>query len=172
MSGLPEPVPCMIDPMTKPLLTLCLAFLMAGPASLSAQTAKGSAVDPVFKDLIRQYYEAWNSANTDKPAPLYAKDAGLVFYDLTPLKYTGWDEYKQGVQKYFFDNMASGTLTPKDDLQATRKGNIAWTTVTGHLSAKMKDGKAMEMDFRHTAIWEKRGGKWLMVHEHVSAPLQ
>jgi ketosteroid isomerase-like protein len=36
----------------------------------------------------------------------------------------------------------------------------------------MKDGKAMDLDVRHTAIWEKRGGKWLIVHEHVSAPLQ
>jgi ketosteroid isomerase-like protein len=29
----------------------------------------------------------------------------------------------------------------------------------------------MEVDGRHTAIWEKRGAKWLIVHEHVSAPL-
>jgi ketosteroid isomerase-like protein len=77
-----------------------------------------------------------------------------------------------GVQKNLFDGMVSGALTAKDDLKVNRRGNVAWTTVTGHLSAKMKDGKAMELDIRHTAIWEKRGGKWLIVHEHVSAPLQ
>jgi ketosteroid isomerase-like protein len=150
-------------PMNKSLMTLSLTLLMFGAAS-------GSDAD--FKGLIRQYYEAWSSANVDKPAPLYAKDADLVFYDLAPMKYTGWDEYRQGVQKFFFDNMASGALTPKDDLKITRKGNIAWTSVTGHLSAKMKDGKALETDFRHTAIWEKRGAKWLIVHEHVSVPMQ
>jgi ketosteroid isomerase-like protein len=29
----------------------------------------------------------------------------------------------------------------------------------------------MELDARHTAIWERRGGKWLVVHEHISVPL-
>jgi len=100
------------------------------------------------------------------------KNQTWFFYDVTPLKYNGWAEYKVGVQKNLFDAMASGALTPKDDLKVTRHGNIAWTSVTEHFSAKMKDGKAMELDVRHTAIWEKRGGKWLIVHEHVSAPLQ
>jgi ketosteroid isomerase-like protein len=152
--------------MTKTLCTLFVALLLAGSTPLKA------AGDGEFKDLIRQYNEAWSSGNPDKPAPLYAKDPGLVFYDVTPLKYNGWDEYKVGVQKNLFDNMASGELTAKDDLKVTRRGNIAWTTVTGHMSAKMKDGKALETDFRHTAIWEKRGGKWLIVHEHVSVPMQ
>ena len=40
-----------------------------------------------------------------------------------------------------------------------------------NLSANPKAGGAMEVDCRHTAIWEKGGGKWLIVHEHVSAPL-
>ena len=43
--------------------------------------------------------------------------------------------------------------------------------MTFHLSAKPKAGGDMEIDCRHTAIWEKRDGKWLIVHEHVSAPL-
>lgn len=127
--------------------------------------------DAEFKALIDRYYQAWSSANPDNAAPLYAKDPELVFYDLAPMKYTGWAEYKAGVQKAFFDNMESGKLTPKDDLKVNRKGNWAWTTVTGHMSAKMKNGQAVEADFRHTAIWEKSGGKWVIVHEHVSAPM-
>jgi len=35
----------------------------------------------------------------------------------------------------------------------------------------LKIGTAMEIDCRHTAIWEKLRGKWLIVHEHVSAPI-
>jgi ketosteroid isomerase-like protein len=152
-------------------LTVSVALLISAaiPAGAAQKPAAG---DAEFKELIREYYEAWSSANPDKPAPLYAKESDLVFYDVTPLKYTGWDEYKTGVQKNLFDGMASGALTAKDDLKVTRRGNIAWTSVTGHFSAKMKDGKAVEMDIRHTAIWEKRAGKWLIVHEHVSAPVQ
>jgi ketosteroid isomerase-like protein len=157
--------------MIKSLITLSLTLLLLAAVPASAKTKPASG-DAEFKELIKQYYELWSMANPDKPAPLYAKDAGLVFYDVAPLKYTGWDEYKVGVQKNLFDNLASGALTAKDDLKVTRKGNIAWTTVTGHFSAKMKNGQALEADVRHTAIWEKRNGKWLIVHEHVSMPMQ
>jgi ketosteroid isomerase-like protein len=73
--------------------------------------------------------------------------------------------------KAFTETMSSGKLTPKDDLQVTQRGSIVWTTVTFHLSAKPKAGAPMEIDCRHTAIWEKRGAHWLIVHEHLSAPL-
>jgi ketosteroid isomerase-like protein len=155
--------------MTKTLVTLLLTLSLAIPGFAQKKAASG---DAEFKDLIKEYYAAWSTASTDKPSLLYAKDADLVFYDVAPLKYNGWDEYKVGVQKNLFDNMVSGTLTANDDLKVNRRGTIVWTSVTGHLSGKMKDGKTMEADIRHTAIWEKHGGKWLIVHEHVSVPMQ
>jgi ketosteroid isomerase-like protein len=93
------------------------------------------------------------------------------FFDVAPLKYNGWAEYKRGVQKSIFDQISAGKLTPNDDLKITRRGDVAWMTLTFHLSLTMKTGAAMEIDCRHTAIWVKRRGKWLIVHEHVSAPL-
>jgi ketosteroid isomerase-like protein len=132
---------------------------------------KANSNDLQFKTLIDRYSSAWSSLNPDNAAPLYAKNADLVFYDIAPLKYTGWAEYDQGVRKVL-GGFESLKLTPNNDLKVARRGNIAWTTVTFHLSAKQKGGAQMEMDCRHTAIWEKRGGKWLIVHEHFSAPLQ
>jgi ketosteroid isomerase-like protein len=35
-----------------------------------------------------------------------------------------------------------------------------------------KSGKHDIGAFRWTVIWQKTGGQWLIVHEHVSAPLQ
>jgi ketosteroid isomerase-like protein len=123
------------------------------------------------KKLVRSYYAAWNTLNTDNPASFYAKDANIVFFDIAPLKYNGWAEYKEGVQKSIFDQISGGKLTPNDDLKIARHGDVAWMTLTFHLSLTMKTGAAMELDCRHTAIWAKRRGKWLIVHEHVSAPL-
>ena len=138
-----------------------------------AQTMKAAAgVEGEFKTLIDQYYAAWSTLNPDNAAKFYAKDAGLVFYDIAPLKYNSWAEYKEGVKKAFTETMSSGKLTPKDDLKVNQRGNLVWTTVTFHLSAQPKaGGAALEVDGRHTAIWEKRDGKWVIVHEHVSAPL-
>ena len=51
----------------------------------------------VNKKLVESYYAAWNTLNTDNPARFYAKDANIVFFDVAPLKYKGWAEYKRGV---------------------------------------------------------------------------
>jgi ketosteroid isomerase-like protein len=133
---------------------------------------KKPAGTEVNKKLVESYYAAWNTLNTDNPARFYAKDASIVFFDVAPLKYNGWEEYKRGVQKCIFDQTSAGKLTPNDDVKITRRGDVAWMTLTFHLSLTMKTGAVMELDCRHTAIWARRRGKWLIVHEHVSTPIQ
>jgi ketosteroid isomerase-like protein len=153
---------------------LVIALMLSVASSVSAQTRKApakTALEAEFRAMIAEYYTAWSTLNPDKAAKYYAKDADIVFYDVAPLKYNSWTEYRAGVIKAFTEPMASGKLTPNDDLKVSHRGTIVWTTVTFHLSAKPKAGGEMELDCRHTAIWEKRGGKWLIVHEHVSAPL-
>lgn len=153
---------------------LTAAMVLTIALSASAQMEKApskSALEAEFKAMIDQYYTAWSTLDPDKAAKYYAKDADLVFYDVAPLKYKNWADYRAGVMKAFTETMSSGKLTPNDDLKVNQRGNIVWTTLTFHLSAKPKAGGAMELECRHTAIWEKRGGKWLIVHEHVSAPL-
>lgn len=149
-------------------LILLAAFTGTGQTKRTASRTNDVAQ---FKALIERYYAAWNTLKPENAAEFYAKDADLVFFDIAPLKYKGWSEYKAGVMPAFINNVTSAKLTPSGDLKITRRGNVAWTTLTFHLSAKPKAGGSMEVDARHTAIWELRDGKWLIVHEHVSAPL-
>jgi len=108
----------------------------------------------------------------DNAAKYCATDAGLVFHDLDPMQYHGWAEYTAGVMKTFIDGMCRSRFVPNDNLKVTRRGTVAWTTVTFQISAKLKAGGSLELDGRHTAIWERRGEKWLIVHERLSSPLQ
>lgn len=152
------------------ICALTLSFL----TSVFAQTRTApnkAALESEFRALIEQYYAAWSTLNPDNAAKFYAKDANIVFYDIAPLKYNSWAEYKTGATKAFTEVMSSGKLTPNNDLKVTQRGPVVWTTVTFHLSAKPKAGGEVELDCRQTAIWERRSGKWLIVHEHVSAPL-
>lgn len=150
---------------------LILVFVIA-TVCLPAFGQKKAKAGEDFKELIRRYYTAWSTLNPDNAAPLYAKDPDLVFYDIAPLKYSGgWSEYSETFKKSMAPGFSSLTLTPNNDLNVTRRGNVALTTLTFHLSARQKDGTPMEFDGRHTIVWEKRGGQWLIIHEHVSKPL-
>ena len=153
------------------LFYVLLAFLGALLTFAGARAQQKASDEATFRKLIDGYCAAWSSGNVANAAKFYAKDDGLIFYDVTPFSYKGWKEYATGVQKALFDNMASGSLTAGKELKVTRHGNIAWTTVPMHFSEKTKDGKSLEVDIRYTGIWEKRGKTWLLVHEHLSAPL-
>ncbi|MGB7283361.1 MAG: nuclear transport factor 2 family protein [Candidatus Acidiferrum sp.] len=138
---------------------------------VGARAEQKATDDATFRKLIDAYCAAWSTGNADNPARFYAKQDGLVFYDVAPFSYHGWKEYHDGVQKEFFDNMESGTLSAGKDLKVTRHGTVAWTTVSMHLSEKTRDGKNLEIEIRYTGIWERRDSGWVLVHEHLSTPL-
>jgi len=125
-----------------------------------------------FKDLFDEVVNAWHAQDASKAAPFYSQEPNLNFFDFAPLKFTGWKEYADGVQRMFFDNMPpnSSGFQLSNDFQVKRFGNGAVTNATFHFWAKMKDGSKIENDGRVTTVWEKSGDKWLIVHDHWSFP--
>jgi len=152
-------------------LYVLFAFLGALVTFAGARAQQKASDDNTFRKLIDGYCAAWSSGNPANAAKFYAKEDNLVFYDVTPFSYAGWKEYDAGVRKNFLDNVESASLTAGKELKVTRHGNIAWTTVPMHISAKMKDGKTIDSPVRYTGIWEKHGKNWLLVHEHLSVPM-
>jgi ketosteroid isomerase-like protein len=153
------------------VLYVALAVVGALVTFVGARAQQKLTDDSTFHKLIDDYCAAWSAGNADAPARFYAQNDGLVFYDVSPFKYNGWKEYHAGVQKEFLEGADTIKLTPGKDLKVTRRGLVAWTTVTIRLYEKAKDGKTTDVDMRYTGIWERRGAKWLLVHEHLSAPM-
>jgi ketosteroid isomerase-like protein len=153
------------------VLYVVLAFVGGLLTFVGAMAQQKASDDARFRKLTDAYCTAWSSGSPANAAKFYAKNDGLVFYDVAQFSYHGWKEYETDAQKGFFDLGASLTLSAGKELKATRRGNVAWTTVPMHLSEKTKDGKDIQMNFRYTGIWEKRGKVWLLVHEHISVPL-
>jgi uncharacterized protein (TIGR02246 family) len=152
------------------LITLGLGLLLlASPAiAQGKKEAKQAAADDV-STVLRQLYAAWGDLDPQKAAPFYAKDADLTFFDIAPMKYQGWSGYAAGVPKAFAP-YKSAKFTLNDDLRTHLHGNLAWATATWHGELIKKDGSTEKMDGRYTAVLEKRDGKWLVVHEHMSVP--
>jgi ketosteroid isomerase-like protein len=147
------------------------ALAMLSVAILLVAAAPKNGKEPDFKAMQAEVDKAWCSLDAKKAAPYYAHDAKLAFFDIAPLKYNNWTEYQDGAQKAFLDGAKTMKFISNGDDQVTRKGDVAWMTRTIKLVADMKDGKPLQIDCRDTVIWERKGDKWLITHEHVSAPL-
>ena len=155
-------------------LALGVPLLMA--VSASAQYPTGApqhppaGADPEIRTTLERLYAAWSDLDPAKTARFYAKDPQLAFFDVAPMKYTGWAEYAAGVPQAFA-NYRSGKFTLNDDLRVHRHGNQAWATATWRGELTTKAGGTEQVAGRYTAVLEKRGKDWLLLHEHMSVPL-
>jgi ketosteroid isomerase-like protein len=148
---------------------LLLAFSLPLPAQAKTSPKKPAAPD--FKAMMQKYLTGWESVDPGRVAPYYAKDADLAFYDIAPDKYTGWAEYSKGVSAEFGE-YTSAKFTLGDDVRVHPGAKVAWATATVGLLMVKKDGaREFLPTCRWTLVWEKRGGEWLIVHEHLSVAM-
>jgi ketosteroid isomerase-like protein len=143
-------------------------------ATLSVLTLSRTAADSeenALRALVPKVIASWETLDISKIEPNYAADADFAYFDLVPMKYNNWAEYRVGVQKALFEPNRSIKLRLNDDLGVHRRGSLAWATVTFGADIVSKQGAPSHLDGRWTMVLEKRAHGWIVVHEHVSAPL-
>ncbi len=131
-------------------------------------TVQQSAVPS--KQLMQQIADTWATLDTGKVERYYDKNAKDLFFDVAPLKYTGWQEYAEGVKKEF-GGFQSAKIRLNDDTEVHRSGNMAYGATTLRMDLTGKDGSKQNIVARWTPVWEKHGDKWVIVHDHWSVPL-
>ena len=119
---------------------------------------------------MQTIWSGWATLNPANVAQYYAAGPH-TFFDIVPLKYASWDEYQKGVTGVLAGYTAA-TCTVNDDAEIHNAGTLAWGTATVKYDMTQKSAKHDMGNFRWTVVWQKQGGKWLIVHEHVSEPLQ
>jgi ketosteroid isomerase-like protein len=65
----------------------------------------------------------------------------------------------------------SAKFTLNDDADIHPHKDLVWATATVKSEMTKTDGKIEMGTFRWTMIFENQDGKWLIVHDHFSAPL-
>src|SRR5260370_41887484 len=111
------------------VLYVVLAIAGALVTFVGARAQQKATDDATFRKLIDSLCVAWSAGNADAPAKFYAKDSGLVFYDVAPFMYHGWKEYHDGGQKEILDNVSEIKLTAGKDLKVTPPGMMSCTIV-------------------------------------------
>jgi ketosteroid isomerase-like protein len=141
---------------------LCGLFLATGAWAADKD-------EQAIRETILKAYQNWAALNPDANNAYYAPDAKAVWFDLAPLQYVSWENYREGCKKGN-EGLESANLKVHDDLAVNHRGNVAWVTYTWTAELHFKGGKVERSEARGTDVLEKRQGKWTIVHEHVSFP--
>jgi ketosteroid isomerase-like protein len=142
------------------------------PAGTSAEAPlSDEEADNQLRKRLTDILNAWSLMDADQIAKYYSKSADHVFFELTPpAQQKGFDQYYLGMKK-FFDQYNDLNLKLNDDAAVHFKGDLAYATATWDLLGTLKDGTKQHLALRWTVVLERENGDWLVVHEHVSAPL-
>ncbi len=114
--------------------------------------------------------EAFESGDVERIMSFYAPGAQTVAFDiLPPLRFNGWDAYRKdwiGFLK-LFDGPVSVEVRESSIIASD---TVAIVHALIGLNGTMK-GKPFHLWMRGTNGLKKIDGRWLVVHDHVSVPV-
>ena len=156
--------------MKKLIAVIVMTLVLCNLSLAQKSSAKKGAPSGVDKAYLQQIWDGWGKLDPSKQAQYYAKGVH-TFFDITPLKYAGWDEYQVGVAKALAGYKAADFVV-NDDAQSHAAGDVIWGTATVKYDMTTTADKHEMGNMRWTYVFGKQDGKWVLIHEHVSMPLQ
>jgi ketosteroid isomerase-like protein len=125
--------------------------------------------EAAIKRVIDGGVEALRARDIDGIMSLYAPE--LVSFDIVPpLQYVGADAYRKRWEETFssFQGPIGYEIA---DLSITVGDDVAFTHSLNRISGTMTTGQKTALWLRSTGCLRKINGKWLIVHTHVSVPV-
>ena len=147
--------------MARVLKGLAVLMLPVFARIVAGQTDDAAAVRAVV-EAVATHSQAKDLAGLDS---LYAPDLWVRIVEGAGMN-NGWVDYrdhhlKPGLAE--FENFRYRYF----DIEPQLRGNVAWAAFRYELAVDTPQGH-VEVDGRGTAVLEKRGDRWVIVHLHTS----
>lgn len=146
------------------------AILAAG--TLFAGSAHAATSDEAqIRALEDKFAAGVNAKNVDAIMKVYAPGKDLVVFDVVPPRqYVGAAAYRKDWQSTL-GGFAGPVVFAITDLHVVTSGDLGYSHSIQHLAGTDPHGGKVDMTVRVTDVYRKENGKWLIVHEHVSVPV-
>jgi ketosteroid isomerase-like protein len=146
-----------------------VAVAALSAASASPATAGATLNRPGDVDAVTAIEKQLATLNTMKDLiQYYAPDA--VVYDLyAPGVYRGTRQIYDGFEQQFAQGQSLTGAIP--DMNVLSDGNFACAAMQIHFDFTMKNGTKGSITLRQLDAFKKIGGKWLIVQQHISFPM-
>jgi len=149
-------------------------LLLVGIASATTFSMIATATpedEKAIRELNSRFEAAVKARDLDKLMSCYVSDDSLVLFDaVPPRQYVGAKAVRKDYEDFL--SVFPGTIDSKiSDVKLTVDANLAYAHFIDTWTATDKDCKQVQLVFRVTDVYRKTGGKWLIVHEHISFPV-
>jgi ketosteroid isomerase-like protein len=151
----------------------CVLGLLASVCALGVGLQANPAMDDkvTIQALEAKYIKDFNAKDVNAIMAIYAPGDQLFVFDaVPPREYASWDAYKKDWEGLFatYPGPVTDTL---QELSINVVGPVAYAHHIEAVHFTQKDGTGVDMVSRVTDVFRKLNGKWLIVQEHVSFPV-
>jgi ketosteroid isomerase-like protein len=154
----------------------CAATIATGifvvTLSLLPTTARTASTD---EEQIRRVYEELSSGCKAKDVGAimnaYVADQSLLVFDaLPPRQYVGAKAYRKDWEEFlaFFKGPVNCEFS---ELSVVADKMLGYSHTIFHTSGTDTKDKPVDLTMRVTDVYQKIGGAWKIVHEHISFPV-
>src|ERR1700679_691287 len=154
-------------------LTASAAALTCAVAFVASQTdvRAASGDEASIRALEKRFVAAVNAKDVSAIMKVYVPDESLFVFDVVPPRqYVGAKAYAKDWTDVL--SMFNGPLKFEiSDLSVTADGTMGFSHSIQHLTGTDTKGQPVDVTVRVTDVYRKIKGNWLIVHEHVSVPV-
>jgi len=124
-----------------------------------------------IRALEDRFVAAFKAKDPDAIMKVYAPGQTLLVFDVVPPRqYVGAAAYHKDWQT-FFDSFAGPITVELTDLDIVTDRSLAYSHSIQHVAGTDKQGKKLDLTVRVTDVYKKAHGRWQIIHEHVSVPV-
>ena len=131
-------------------------------------TAKATAAAEI-REQVDSWLQAVRAMDIDGIVSHYAPDI-LAFDAVSQLQFKGVDAYRKHWQACFAMCRPGTMIFEMHDLNVTAGDDVAFATALNRCGGIEENGEEKAGWMRMTAGYRKTDGRWMVVHEHFSAP--
>ena len=156
-------------PTMKKRMLLLLA--VASSVSFALTSVRAANDEKEIRAMIDRYEIAFQAKDVATVMTFYAPGDRVVAFDIVPpLAKTGHEAYRKNFED-FFAGYEGPLQTEIRDMKVMVSGDVGFLTCLERISGVLKGGQKSDLWCRVTSGLNKIGGKWLIVHDHVSVPV-
>ena len=150
---------------------LAVSGLLAFAAPVDAASASAAHDKAAIQALESRFAAAFNAKDVNAIMRVYLPGPNLFVFDVTPPRqHVGWSDYKADWEETFKTTPGPVRFSISD-LSVTVVGPVAYGHSIQELAFTRANGSKAELVVRVSDVYRKIHGRWLIVQEHVSVPV-
>jgi ketosteroid isomerase-like protein len=153
------------------LVTICAAGLLVGGCFKEKPRDHSAESSRQISQIFNGWAKAFEAKDVDGVMAMYAPGSALTAYDIVPpLQFKGADAYRKDYS-VFFSQFSGPLQVETPDMHIDVNGDTAFVYGLERITGKTTGGAPVDMWLRYTEGLKNIGGRWLVVHEHISVPV-